>query len=286
MIYNKDGEALDAVYGADGSALSEAYDIDGTQVYSSGIPLKFMTYNVGQWYTGGVILPPAKKSDYYTIHTTAFNHAADICFLQEATDTWCTDGSLTADLLVPYFEYIEDTRTDVPYKGHYMCSKEIQILNYAEHSFTQHGTNYPGFESAQIVVGGKTINLINTHNDYSYNTQYAELDELMDFIEGMDYFILAGDFNIDLSTQDTSSRYYKSNVKRFLDAGYNVANCSFAWIPTYFSTPSPTGGKYTDQIVTSPNIEITDLYAETIKLTDLVEDNIDHIPLIAELMIR
>ena len=71
----------------------------------------------------------------------------------------------------------------------------------------------------------------------------------------------------------------------FLDAGYHVGNCDFAWIETYFSTSSPTGGKFTDTIITSADITIRNLYAYTEKLTDNLGDKIDHIPLIAELSI-
>ena len=112
------------------------------------------------------------------------------------------------------------------------------------------------------------------------------MTDLLAFLKGLDHFILAGDFNIDLSEQETTGDQYQNSVQRFIDAGYNVGNCVVDWIPTYFGTSSPTGGKFTDQIVTSPNITIKRIYADTTKLTDGITDKIDHLPLIAELIIN
>ena len=288
MIYDKNGSSLTSAYDKDGTALTSAYDKNGTLVYTSTTEtLKVMTYNVGQWYIGtSAKVPTAKKADYSAIHNHAFStYQPDVLFLQEALSTWCDDGSLTSDLLAPYFDNTESSRTTTSYQGHYICTNGYPISNYEIHDFTSHGGNYPSFESCEITVGGKVITLINTHNDYSTVYQSSEVADLLNFVSDLDYFVLCGDFNIGLSVEDTTDSQYVNNVKAFLRAGYNVGNCVVGWIPTYFSTAEPTGGMFTDEIITSQNITISNLYADTTKLTDAISDKIDHIPLIAELVV-
>jgi endonuclease/exonuclease/phosphatase family metal-dependent hydrolase len=160
------------------------------------------------------------------------------------------------------------------------------MSNYTSHNFSVNKGNYPTFESVEITVSGKTITIVNTHNDYVLDPyQEQEVTDLLAFLANLKSFVLCGDFNINLSTQDTTDDQYTNSVKRFLDAGYNVGNCVVDWIPTYFGTSSPTGGKFTDQFVTSSDIIIKKLYADTTKLTDGIDDKIDHLPLIAILTI-
>lgn len=286
-IYDKSGSAIGAAYGANGNTLLQAYDIYGNPLLSSGTPLTIMTYNVGQWYIGnGNRVPTAQKSEYYALQYGTFeNNPVDVLFLQEYLNSWCVDGSLASEFLSPFYDNQEITNPQ-GYVGHSICTANIALSNYVSHNFTTNKGNYPTFESAEIIVDGKTITIINTHNDYSLSYQAQEVTDLLSFLADLDYFILAGDFNIDLSTQNTASDQYQNSVKRFLDAGYNVGNCAVDWIPTYFGSSSPTGGKFTDQIVTSANIEIVNLYTYTEKLTDSISDRIDHIPLIAELAIH
>lgn len=285
-IYNLSGESLNAVYGIDAGSLNIAYDIDGNEVFSSSATLlKIMTYNVGQWYIGdGNRVPTAKKTEYYNLqHGTFDTYRPDVLFLQEYLNTWCADGSPSSELLSAYFDNQQSTHDTNAYTGHSICTNGYVISNYTSHDFTTNKGNYPTFESAEITVGGKTITLVNTHNDYVLSYQQQEVTDLLAFLANLDSFILCGDFNINLATEDTTDDQYLNSVKRFVDAGYHVGNCVLEWIPTYFGTSSPTGGKYTDEIITSSDITIVDIYADTTKLTDSIEDKIDHLPFIAEI---
>lgn len=281
-IYNISGNEIEAIYNGSGAYLSQAYDVDGNELVTADLTM--MTYNVGQWYTGtGTRVPTADKSAYYALQSAIIdNNPVDVLFLQEYLSTWCQDDSPASELLGDYCDNQEVTNPQ-GYIGHSICTDNIAISNYTSHNFTNSSANYPTFESAEITVDGKTITLINTHNDYTLSYQQDEVSDLLDFLAGLDYFILAGDFNINLSTHNIRDNQYINSVKRFLDAGYNVANCVKGWLPTYYGTASPTGGKFTDQIVTSANIEIVGLYADTTKLTDGIADKIDHLPLIAKL---
>lgn len=287
-VYGKSGNALSAVYGINGAEKSLAYDKSGNIIYSKGNRLKVMEYNVGQWYIGnGYRVPTAQKSEYYNLQYGTFaNNPVDILFMQEYLNSWCVDGSLASEFIGPFFDHQEVT-SPTGYIGHSICTKqEYPMSNYTSHAFTTNKGNYPSFESAEITAFGKTITIVNTHNDYVLSYQRQEVTDLLAFLSGLDYFILCGDFNIDLAVQETTGEQYQNSVQRFLDAGYHVGNCVVDWIPTYFGTSSPTGGKFTDEVITSSNIDIVSLYAYTAKLTDGIHDKIDHIPLIAELEIH
>lgn len=288
-IYGLNGIPLSSAYNANGTELIHAYDVGGTEVYSKQPhSLVVMTYNVGQWYIGTTSrVPVSKKSEYYAIHNGAFsNYRPDVLLMQEALSTWCDDGSLSADLLAPYFDDIKNTRPTTAYQGHYICTKNFPMSNYTVHPFSVNKGNYPSFESAQITVGGRVVNIVNTHNDTVDSYAQQEVADLLAALQNMEYFILCGDFNCIAETVGDAE--YKLCIKPFLDAGYHVGNCNGEyWINTYFATADPNGTRYkTDNVITSANITIDDLYADTTKLTDGLSDKIDHIPLIAELTIN
>lgn len=288
MIYTVQGQQINTPYSINGVPQDQVYDINGRPLLESGTMLSIMTYNVGQWYIGNDNrVPTAQKSEYYNLQYNTFSdNPVDVLFLQEYLNSWCVDGSLASEFINPFFDHQEITNP-TGYIGHSICTKqEYPMSNYTSHAFTTNKGNYPSFESAEITVDGKTITIVNTHNDYVLSYQRQEVTDLLAFLAYLDYFILCGDFNIDLSVEETTGDQYQNSVQRFLDAGYHVGNCVVSWIPTYFGSASPTGGKYTDQIVTSSNIDIVSLRAYTAKLTDGIGDKIDHIPLIAELEIH
>lgn len=288
-VYNKNGTLLTRTYGASGNSLLTAYSSNGDVIFRyGGSTLVVMNYNVGQWYIGdGNRVPTDKKTEYFNLQNGTFeNNPVDVLFLQEYLGTWCADGSLSSELLSPYFNNQQSTNDTNPYTGHSICTNGYPISNYTSHNFTTNKGNYPTFESATITVDGKTITIVNTHNDFVLSYQEQEVTDLLAFLSNLDYFILCGDFNINLAVEDTTDEQYINNVKRFLDAGYNVGNCVLDWIPTYYGTSSPTGGKFTDNVITSANIDIESISAYTAKLTDGLEDKIDHLPFIAVLTIH
>ena len=286
-VYSKSGAELSEVFGINGEGLENAYDISGNLIFQSGerTSLKIMTYNVGQWYIGsGVAVPADKKTEYHNLQNGILSrNRPDLLFMQEYLDTWCQDGSLVSDLLSPYFNYREVTNPR-GLIGHSICSNGIQMSNYTVHNFTTNKGNYPTFESAEITVGGKTITIVNTHNDYTEPYKTQDITDLLAFLATLDSFILCGDFNMGIyANTPTTSDNYRLGVDVFKDAGYNVGNCNPTYIPTYSGTTSITDGGAADQIIASADIRIDNIYADTAKLTDGISDKIDHLPLIAEI---
>ena len=292
-VYDLDGHVLQNVLNLDGDAVSTAFDLDGNAVYnSSGVRLKLMSYNVGQWYTGSNRpVPTEQKQAYYDLQSgIMLRHRPDILCIQEFLNAWCADGSLAVnDFLNPYFDTIELTNPNSGYIGHAICSNGIQIRNYTSHNFTTNKGNYPTFESCEILVGGKVITLINTHNDYTVSYQTQEVTDLLNFIDSLDggSFILCGDFNNEDSEKITTSAHYNNCVRRFLEAGYRVGNGAFDWVKTYYGVVAASiNGDYSDSVVCSQDIIIERIYADTTKLTDDISDKTDHLPFIAELIVN
>ena len=77
-------------------------------------------------------------------------------------------------------------------------------------------------------------------------------------------------------------------IKPFIDAGYNVANCSdqHGFIDTWTNGKDTTGTWYPhDNIITSADFTMSNVRRDTTKITEAaIQDKIiDHVPLICEL---
>ena len=187
MVYSLDGSIASIINNKSGQNIEIAYDIDGIVVYNANM-LKIMTYNVGQWYTGtSSRVPTNKKSAYYALQYGTFeDNPVDILFLQEYLNSWCEDdSSAQTDFIEPFFDYQEVT-SPTGYVGHSICAKEYVINNYISHSFTPVVGPYPSFETAQITFDGKTINIINTHNNYEISPQIDNVTDLLEAVSEME----------------------------------------------------------------------------------------------------
>ena len=287
VIYNKDGNTVLTAYDKNGNIVLQVYDVNGNLIPLQYTELRVMNYNVGQWYIGTTSkVPVDKKAEYYDIHNEAFSvNRPDIVMLQEALSTWCADGSPASELLDPYFDNIEGSRNTTNYQGHYICTNGYPMTDYTVHNFT--GASFgdcPAFESAKITVGGKDIYILNTHHNLNDSLAIMQTNQVLATVADMEYFILCGDFNT--GAEMVGDYEYDTFLKPFVDAGYNLANCGVAWLYTYYDTASPLGVRYkTDNIITSANIIIKDVYVDTTKLTADTGEKIDHIPLIADVFV-
>ena len=80
-------------------------------------------------------------------------------------------------------------------------------------------------------------------------------------------------------------------IKPFVDAGYNVANCTSdsGFIGTYTSGNTASSTFWpNDNIITSANLEIDNFIVDTSKIdvAEQTSQTIDHLPLIAYLTIN
>ena len=163
------------------------------------------------------------------------------------------------------------------------------LSNVHHHFFTnQYSTEDKGYETAEMKWKGKTIFLISAHLTTSVHQteKVAQMTELFNLVQTKETFILMGDFN--LICMDTTHTDYINMVKPFVDAGYNVANCSsqHGFIGTYSDgTSSSSSFLPTDNIITSADFTMSNVRRDTIKIAAAEDQNktIDHVALICEL---
>lgn len=281
-IYNINGNQINSAYDRSQS-VQVAYDINGNIVFQSITSLKVMSYNVGGWYIGsGENVPTAKKDLYYALQTGMIeDNDPDILIIQEYLANFSADGTSALTMLQSLFPYVH-TKTSGTYYGRAICSK-YPITNYTERQFTQETSRY--FDSCTITVNNIPITVVNTHLGLTQANRTPEITQLIAYLNTLDTFVLGGDFNTGIveSSASTSSESYINNVKPFVDEGFNTANFGdFGFMVTCVDRTNNTP-YYLDNIYTSSDISITDAYVDTTKLTDLIDDPIDHMPIIAEL---
>ena len=299
-IYDKNGNFLSSAYDKNGNSLSLAYDKNGNVIWSA-VPahLRVANYNVGDWYIGAHnYVPETKKEQYENLQRTIFqNMNADVCCMQEAPPKFCQDGTLASTFLDDFFPYIEvctsSTSSSIPYRTN---ASKYPIENFQMIQFPTGGTGTTvTYEKFYITVEGRRICIVESHLSLTKSYAITEAHELIDAVDGEQYYIIMGDFNTGLHSDEdyTQDEDYLTIVKPFLDAGMNSANVStFGAFETYGSVSYEAflrGEGYmsaTDHIFTSPNITIADVWVERTKLTDSIADKIDHIPIVADLVIN
>lgn len=285
-IFNINGNYLTNAYETDGDALPVAYDINGNVIFSPDwTRIKVMSYNIGQWYIGnGSNVPTDKYTSYYNLQRSILSsNAPDVVGFQEYYDPFST-GHNVADVIGEYFtDHVNNATSGYPAKAIY--TNGYDISDYSVHDFS---VGNQLFIVGKIVVDGKDIWIINVHlatSLYEAN-KVAQSVELFNYVSNLEYFIILGDFNTVCKSVNDSE--YTTIMKQFVDAGYNIANCSaqHGFIDTWTEGTSESGTWYpTDHIITSPNIIMADVYRDTTKLTDGLSDVIDHLPLVAELIV-
>lgn len=281
-VYSKDGTALNAVYDVNGNRLAQAYDIDGAPLLpTEPVSLRVATYNVGGWYIGsGTNVPTTKKAQYVNLQQDILAQVnADLVCFQEYWRVFCADGTTAQTVIGSFFTQIETTNATTQYSGHAIGAKGIELEDYQVIPFVHPVAAQPSYDKCYITVGDRRICIINSHLSTAAGGQKEpQSQELFDAVQNEPYFMIFGDWN-------TEATDYASIVEKFVNAGYHSANLNGTgnWLATYYTSGGV--GKPTDQIITSANITLDAVSVNTLKLTDGLSDNIDHIPLIAEVTI-
>lgn len=283
-VYNIEGVELRSVYSKNGNDLSMCYNKDGAVIFTK--QLKVMTYNVGGWYIGsGRNVPAVQKDLYYALQTGMIEDAdPDILVIQEYLAQFSDDGTSALTMLQGLFPYVH-AEVSGTYFGRAVCSK-YPITDYVKRQFTQEPSRY--FDSCTVTVMETPITVVNTHLGLTQENRDPEIVQLITYLNTLDRFVCGGDFNTGITptSANTSSTEYINNVKPFVDDGFNTANFGdFGFLLTCVDRTNGTH-YYLDNIYTSANIEVIDAYVDDTKLTDLVDDPIDHMPLIATLQIN
>ena len=289
-IYDKDGTELASAFEAHGVELNDAFDCDGANVFIKDRTIKVMTYNVGTWYDGKHDnVPAAQDAEYYALQKgMILANDPDIICMEEYCKQFSKAGrtaySLLSECGYPYIvETKGDSPTASPADGRCIASK-YPITNYTVRNFSDGSSLY--YDTCTITVKGIPINVMVTHLHWSdIAKRTSEMQTIMSLLSGYNRFILCGDFNT-ADNYDTSGADYIAVVKPLIDAGYNVANGgSFGFFETYSNEPDDAWVGDLDNIVTSPNIVMLSVYVDETKLTDGLDERVDHLPLVATLEI-
>ena len=286
-IYNIDGDSLNSAFSSE-SQLSVAYDINGNQVWSAEPPvpsnLKVMSYNVGGWYIGsGTNVPSYLDATYYALQNRMLaDNDPDILCLQEYWTNFSPTRTAVS-MLQQYFPYIHEQNGNSTYFGRCICSK-YPITNYTTHTFASDPNRY--YDSCTITIGGEEITVITTHFATNRVDRTLQIAELLDYVSTLDKFIAGGDFNT-YHCLDSSGADYIGVIQPKLSAGYNIANCygnQSTFKVTYSELPdNDTNNRMLDNIITSSDLAITSASVDTTKLTDGINERVDHMPLFAGL---
>lgn len=280
-LYNVDGDVLSSVYSKSGGSLSSAYDIDGLQIFPD--ELIVMTYNV-QWFSG--------INSQQSMQESIINqHKPMIIGLQEVT----TSGSISSVGLAALSDYSIRLSNHKNYIG--MASK-LSLSNVTINDFVHQDpldisqwNETRAYMSADINFFGKTIKWINTHLCIkTQSSKFEQMEEIFNMAEQEEYVIITGDFNC-LSAQIGDTEY-NGMFKQFVDAGYNLADCT----PQKGVTKTATSRAYPvniedldypcDNIITSSNINIDSVTYDLTKFSYLNGSAFDHLPVIVKLSIN
>ena len=290
-IYNKSGEQIFSAYELDGDEISTGYDVAGNIVYTSApIQITAMSFNVGCFYTQYFPCPNAKTEAFYQRHRTIFgNQEADLCGMQEWNNAI---GTISASVLMN--EFFDDTKSSYVYPavqtaaltmGSKYTISNLQLVQYQDQD-----ANVRYYQKAYVSIGGKTVCFVNTHLGTS-TIRNSQMVELLNMLENEEYFVAFGDFNFRIETVGDSE--YNLSVALALARGFHSAqNASGIYLTGYRgeTVASSTSTTALDNIITSGNIDISNVHIDTTKFTDgLCEENeiiIDHVPIIATLTIN
>lgn len=286
IVFDCNGKIIPKIYNDAGVEIFTAYTVDGTELPQSGFSLKVMEYNVGQWYTGNHVYVPAEKYESYrNLQEGMIADAdADIAFLCEYSTDFNAGHSAKA-MLDEYFPYIiEHTKPyaegqDISGWQFAICSK-YPLSSFEFHKYANNQSPY--YASCKITVNDVPIELVITHLDWDQTEVRAEETViLLNYLDNFPNFILAGDFNTLASSTSTSD--FQNVIQPMLNKGYQVANANGErFLPTY----NNGWDGYLDNIVTSDNMTISYVYVDQTKKNDLIDDKIDHMPLLATITVN
>lgn len=274
------------MYDIDGKTLTTAYDIYGTaidSVHNIEEKLRVMCYNIQRWSGNNALA---------SIQDVAFGSGAVIVGMQEWGNSITTSASIGGKSIPDYlagkgYSDLYVSSLDVNHKA---IASMIKMEDMSETRYSQsHETR--SYTKSYFTFGGKRIALFNTHLDYQVESsiKFLQAKELLAAVAQEKSFVLMGDLNT--TVQSTSENEFIQIVKPFIDAGYNVANGGepLGLLMTFYNGTTVEGSSQItppDNIITSADIEISNVYLDTTKLTAGTGNVIDHIPLIADLVIN
>lgn len=287
-IYNNSGGLLSTSYSVNGQSLLTAYDVQGEIAFPDEIRLKVMTYNV-QWFT--------KINSQSAMQNIIINgNDPDIIGLQEVSQNGVMP-SVGTNVLSNYpYKRLSNHKNYNAFASKIPLENVViaDFVNQDPNEMTQYNETR-AYMIADISVSEKTIKWINTHLCVlSADVRHQQFGELLDmadaFIASGYSVVMTGDFNSN-SALSTSDADYQEMYKLCVDKGYHLANCTeesgFTKTHSSLTTASSLEDlqKALDNIIVSPDVVIETVKFDTTKFAYLDGNPIDHIAVIAEILL-
>lgn len=288
MIYDLDKNSYNYGLDVSNNVLNQVYDINKNPLLNiRPQAIKVMSYNVGAWTAFGRDATQENQETWYTLQNAILaEEQADLIGIQEYEDAI---GSYNVPTMIrQYASYLFDVDRISNKAGRAIASK-YPMYNAREINFANQNGEQRSYLISDVSIGGKTIKFITAHLALDNATIALQIQELLSAVESFEYWIVTGDFNINFP--NAQSEGYSILIEPFLNEGYNVANGDpngFGFIPT-FTTKTPeedTNWSCLDNIMCSSNIDITNVYVNRQKITEHAGYAIDHLPLIAEVVVN
>ena len=243
--------------------------------------LTVMTFN-NQGWTG-------INSDINLMNSIFEKYKPDIVGFQEYCIGYSIGGVHTDD-------YVKSICPDLfvgPPDYEIVCNaiaSKYELTEPTATSYASQAGNLRYYQKSYIFVNGIKIAVFNTHLEMTSNYSYkkAQTLEIVAVCAQEDNFILIGDFNTNVKSPEDAA--YADFVKPFVDAGFNLANCSekFGYMNTWTSGTTADHSSWcpADNIITSPNIRIDRAFVDRAKIEADTGKVIDHLPVVAYLTIH
>lgn len=286
-VYKVDGRLASMLFDINGSVLQKAYDVNGNEVFDSEFSaFRVMQYNVGAWYIGsGTNVPSDKDAEYYALQNGMLtNDDPDILCIEEYWTKFSPSRNAST-LLSAHFPYIHAENGGSQYFGRCICSK-YPITAYTKKQFTVDTDRY--YDCATIDKDGTDIYVFVTHFSTNNNTYKVEQSkQILDYIKAnaIQNYIICGDFNSNMTNPMSTTT--SGIFGRFTDDGASLANGgTFGIKQTYCNGTDWTNTTAIDNIIVSDSFTIASVQTDQTKITDGLNETIDHIPLIANLILN
>lgn len=287
MVYDKNGRSLSNIFSVNGKEIQRAYDLNGKLIFEGGsapstdsVELTIMTFNP-QWFTG-INSQLDMLNDIFTTYNP------DIIGFQEYYKTSSIPAVAESALSGYPYKY----KSTIATNPNGIVSK-VPITNVQSIQYTYYDDEKWVYQKAKVVVDNKELTVYNTHLTWraaSTEGRRLQAAELFADAQSESNVIITGDFNT--YARNVEHADYINVFKPFFDAGYNLANAS----PTAGFTGTYCG--YTsasslsdmeapcDNIIVSSNISIQEVWFDLTKLDYLNGSYIDHIPVVAKILVN
>lgn len=206
-------------------------------------PIRVLHYNFGLFSlggtpTGGITTEAKRVEAVKRWHHIFQKTGADIVLGCECPSVYArVDGAELQTVSGIFGDFVSANQAFASYAAKCLASY-FPLLNVQSYAYTNRKPDADGRTAliADVVIGGRTVRLIETHLDFGSTAELvalrqAQIEETIALANGYDYAIIGGDFN-----NDTASEF---NI--FKTYSFSMANGSdmFGVINTYPSGITP-----------------------------------------------